>query len=86
MKVESELAPRLPGQAIIPGAVDGDEFRTKFLPPDPDTASAVQRSFATFSQVNQVRSNLNADVQRPACEVSHRLGIRRHYWAPSVIQ
>ena len=48
MKVESELAPRLPGQAIIPGAVDGDEFRTKFLPPDPDTASAVQRSLRYF--------------------------------------
>jgi hypothetical protein len=31
---------------------------------------------AILCQVNQVRSNLNAHVQRPACQVSNRLGIR----------
>jgi hypothetical protein len=37
------------------------------------------------SQINQVRSDLNADVQRPPFNVSTRPGIGRHYWAPSVI-
>jgi hypothetical protein len=41
---------------------------------------------AILSQVNQVCSDLNADVQRPACNISNRLGIRRHYWAPSLIK
>jgi hypothetical protein len=33
---------------------------------------------AILSQINQVRSDLNADVQRPAFNVSTRPGIGRH--------
>jgi len=38
---------------------------------------------AILSQVNQVRSNLNADVQRPPRKVSTQKGIGRHDYAPS---
>jgi hypothetical protein len=42
---------------------------------------------AMLSQVNQIRSHLNADVQRPALSISTRTSIgSRHYCAHSVLR